>query len=258
MDNVRDHYAPIAEFYDLEHDELTDDVEFYQQYVESIGDPVLELACGSGRIAVPIAEMGYRVTGADISTPMLDRARERAANAEVRVSLINADMASAHNVPGGPYGVVIMALGALSHLTTLEEQVQALSSARRALDPRGALLIDVMHAAPHRLMALDGSHALDGTWITADGTTVQRFSHHVVFPASQTIETQIWYDRTTQSGSVTRHVMRLTQRYLGVGELRLMLDAAGFQDALFYGGYGLEPFDDSAERMIVVAEATKT
>jgi hypothetical protein len=45
----QDAYASIAEFYDLEHDAFVDDVGFYLQYVESAGDPVLELACGSHR-----------------------------------------------------------------------------------------------------------------------------------------------------------------------------------------------------------------
>jgi ubiquinone/menaquinone biosynthesis C-methylase UbiE len=255
---LQDAYASIAEFYDLEHDEFTDDVDFMLQFVESIGDPVLELACGTGRIAVPIAAAGYRVRGSDISSPMLDRARARALNQQVDVQWHLAALEDAHTIPGGPFGVVIMALGALNHLPTQEEQIAALASARRALDPRGALLLDVLHPSPHRLTALDGSNTLDGYWPTDNGGTVQRFSSHTVYPASQTIDTQIWYDETAPSGTLQRHLLRMTQRYCPPGELLLMLREAGFEDAIMYGSYDLEPFSDTSERMLVVAEATKT
>jgi ubiquinone/menaquinone biosynthesis C-methylase UbiE len=255
-----DPYAKIAEFYDLEHDKHVADVEMYLQYVESAGDPVLEVACGTGRVAVPIALAGYRTVATDVSESMLTGARRRA-NGKVDpalLTLVKADMADAHSVQGGPFGVVIMALGALSHMSTQERQLAALHSAHQALDPRGVLLVDVFHASPARLHAFDGSIGVDGYWELESGTRVERFSTHTVFPASQTIETRIWFDVTGDDGSVRRVSTSMTQRYVSPGELALMLRSAGFQDMMFYGGYELEPFEDSSDRLIVAAEVTKT
>jgi SAM-dependent methyltransferase len=255
-----DPYAEIAEFYDLEHDDHRADVEMYLQYVESAGDPVLEVACGTGRLALPIARAGYRVVGADVSEPMLARARLRAGTLvdPGLLTFVSAGMANAHTIEGGPFGVVIMALGALSHLPTQELQRDALRSAHQALDPRGVLLIDVLHASPARLQELDGGIGVDGRWDSESAGTVERFSTHAVFPASQTIDTRIWFDITSKEGALRRVSTSMTQRYVSPGELRLMLTEAGFQDMMFYGGYELEPFDDTSDRLIVAAEMTKT
>ena len=255
-----DPYAEIAEFYDLEHDDHRADVEMYLQYVESAGDPVLEVACGTGRVAVPIARAGYRVVGADVSEPMLARAKLRADSLidSGLLTLVSAGMANAHTLPGGPFGVVIMALGALSHLATQELQLAALRSAHQALDPRGVLLVDVFHASPARLQELDGGMGVDGRWELESGASVERFSTHAVFPASQTIDTRIWFDVTSNEGSLRRVSTSMTQRYVSPGELRLMLREAGFQDMMFYGGYDLDPFEDGSDRLIVAAEMTRT
>ncbi|CAN5901678.1 class I SAM-dependent methyltransferase [soil metagenome] len=255
-----DPYAEIAEFYDLEHDDHVADVQMYLQYVESAGDPVLEVACGTGRIALPIAQAGHRVVAADISEPMLNRARMRA-NGEVvggSLTLVSADMTEAHTIQGGPFGVVIMALGALSHLPAQRLQLAALQSAHQALDPRGVLLVDVFHASPTRLHALDGGVGADGRWEVENGNRVERFSTHSVFPATQTIDTRIWFDVTRPDGTLRRVSTSMTQRYVSPGELSLMLSKAGFQDMMFYGGYELEPFEDGSDLLIVAAEVTKT
>lgn len=254
----QDAYASIAEFYDLEHDGFGDDIAFYLQYVESAGDPVLEVACGTGRVTIPIALQGYRITGADCSEPMLTRARHRALEHGVQPAFIQADMKDAHTIPGGPFGVVIMALDALSHLAKIEDQIEALSSARQALDPRGVLLLDVMHASPSRLQAMDGAVGFDGHWQLDDGSSVDRLSSHVVLPASQAIESQIWYDHLAPNGTVTRRSSSMRQRYCSPGELTLMLTRAGFEEVVLYGGYELDPLEDTSERIVVAAEATRT
>ncbi len=254
----QDAYASIAEFYDLEHDAFDDDVAFYLQYVESAGDPVLELACGTGRVTIPIASAGFRVVGADSSVPMLSRARDRGRGHGVEPIFVHSDMKEARTIPGGPFGVVIMALGALSHLTTIDDQIVALSSVRQALDPRGVLLLDMMHASPGRLQAMDGAVGFDGRWQLVDGSVVDRFSSHAVYPATQTIDSHIWYDHLSPDGTLTRKSSDLRQRYVSPGELTVMLMHSGFEEVVLYGGYELEPFEDSSERIVIAAEATRT
>jgi SAM-dependent methyltransferase len=252
-DRVTDPYARIAAFYDLEHDAHEEDIGFYLQYVESAGDPVLEVACGTGRITSAIAEAGFDITGTDVSRAMLDRARQRGGSARY----VAADMTEAATIDGGPFGVVIMALGALAHLPSQEEQGAALASAHRALDPRGVLLIDVLHATPANLQALEGIHA-EGVWDLPDGTRVERFSSHRLAPASQHIHSRIWYDVTRPDNALERVSTSMTQRYTTPGEISLLLQAAGFQDCMFYGGYELEPLEDASERLVIAAEMTRT
>jgi len=70
-------YDLIAPFYDIEHAQFDDDLDMYQNYAELSHGSLLELACGSGRLLVPLARAGYTLTGVDTSAQMLSLARER-------------------------------------------------------------------------------------------------------------------------------------------------------------------------------------
>src|SRR5438067_12280447 len=69
-------YDRIAPFYDIEHAHFNEDVDLYLNFAELRGGPLLELACGSGRLLVPLAQAGYEGTGVDSSAGMLNLARQ--------------------------------------------------------------------------------------------------------------------------------------------------------------------------------------
>src|SRR5258708_32526617 len=77
----------IARLYDLDLSVDPGDVDLYRALARRTGGPILELAVGSGRIAVPLAEDGHAVGGVDIDPAMLDRARARIAAAGAKVSI---------------------------------------------------------------------------------------------------------------------------------------------------------------------------
>jgi SAM-dependent methyltransferase len=253
-----DPYAEIAELYDLEHDDFRDDLPFYLNSIAAVGDPVLELGCGSGRVLRPIADAGFRVTGLDRSRAMLDRARRslRGSGLERRATLIEGSMSDAKSAPGAPFGTVIFSLNGLLHLTDPVDQRQALASALQAMDPRGQLLIDVFNPTVETLRTYDHSIVHEGTWSRADGTQVDKFSTRSVSSSAQLIHTRIWYDVISPDGSVKRVGTSFDLRYLHRHELELMLELAGFAEWQVYGSYDLDPYDDSAERLIVAAEVT--
>lgn len=253
-----DGYAQIAELYDLEHDSYDDDHDFFLNFIEAVGDPVLELGCGTGRLLTAIAEAGYRVTGTDLSPAMLDRARARIAEAGLRdlVDLRRGAMTAADEAPGGPFGVAVIALNGLLHIADPGDQRAVLASVRRSLDPRGLLLIDVLNPTPETLRGLDHSVVHEGVWFTNDGTRIDKFATRRVSAASQLIATELWYDLTEAGGAVRRVATSLPMRYLHRAELELMLELAGFAEWQVYGSYDLEPFGDQSERLIVAAEVT--
>ncbi len=255
-----DPYRRIAELYDLEHDSFRADVEMYQQFVEAAGDPVLEIGVGTGRIALPITELGFRVTGLDPSPAMLTVAAEKNAsnNLTSLLTLQPGGLLDAATAPGGPFGVIILALDVLLHLETSELQRDALTAAFQALDPRGQLLIDVFSPTPAMLQSFDGSVALEGTWELETGETVDKFSSRSVKPSEQLIDTVLWYEISNPEGRLERIRTSYRHRYLTAAELELMLELTGFQDWVLYGGYDLEPFDDGSERLIVAADVTRT
>ena len=253
-----DPYALLPELYDLEHAHLDDDVDLYLRLAEVVGDPILELGCGTGRALVPLAAAGFRVTGIDRSAAMLDRARTAVVEAGVsdRVTLIESAMSDAAEAMGGPFGLVLATLNGLLHLSTAAEQRAALEAARQALDHRGMFVIDVMNPHPDLLLTFDGRVVHDGSWVTSDGQRVDRFSSRTHTAAEQRIETELWYDIGAENSALRRVRTQFPMRYLVRSEIELLLELTGFVEWKLYGSYDLDPFEDASERLIVTAEVT--
>jgi len=253
-------YDEIAAYYDLEHRSFTEDVELYLQFIEAAGDPVLELGCGTGRILRGIAGAGFSVTGVDSSASMLGFARSVLHNEGLTdgVKLIEGDFTHPDLFTSETFGVAIIGLDSLLHATALEEQSAVLRTAWQSLDPRGQLIVDVLHPTPARLMAMDGSLTFNGSWEMSDGSRLDKLVSQSIEPSEQLIHSEIWYEVTSANGSVKRTRTGFTQRWLGCGELLLMLQLAGFQDWRVYGSYELDALEASSDRLIVAAEKTKS
>ncbi|MGH2616222.1 MAG: class I SAM-dependent methyltransferase, partial [Thermomicrobiales bacterium] len=255
-----DPYAELPELYDLEHAGYAEDIDLYLRLAEVVGDPVLELGCGTGRVLAPLAAAGHRLTGIDRSRPMLERARLRLGEHGLldRVALCNGAMTEAERAPNGPFGLVIFSLNGLMHLPTQHEQREALTSARRALDPRGMLVIDALNPTPELLAGFDGRVQHDGTWTRADGTRVDRFSARTHTASAQRIDTDLWYDLSEPDGILRRIRSSFPMRYIVASELALLLELAGYVEWKLYGSYDLDPYDDHSDRLIVTAEVTSS
>lgn len=253
-----DPYAHIAELYDLEHADFTADVELLVNIAQIIGDPILEVGCGSGRVIVPLAEAGFHVTGIDTSRPMLDRAQALVEADELgdMITLAEIDMRQADQAPGGPFGLVILSLNSLMHLPTPEEQRQALEAARRALDPRGQLIVDLVNPSHEQIQhLLNGPHH-EGSWSLPDGSIVDKWSHRTQSGTAQVLDTTLWYDCTRPNGTLQRTRTAFPLRYIYASEMALMLELAGFVEPMFYGSYELDAYENDSERLLVTAEVT--
>lgn len=253
-----DAYAALPEVYDLEHAAFAEDLPLYLNFAEAIGDPILELGCGTGRVLAPLAAAGFRVTGLDVSRPMLDGAAAMLAaeGLHAQVRLHAGSMDRCDEAPGGPFGVVLAPLNALMHETTLAGQRAILEACCRALDPRGQLILDLLNPSPENLRALEQGMVHEGSWTLASGERIDKFGSRRVRPAEQLIETELWYDRIALDGTIRRTRTGFGMRYLHRAEVELLLELCGFREWEIYGGYELEPYDDGSERLIVTADPT--
>ena len=250
-----DPYARIAELYDLEHDEVHDDIELYSAIADQVEGRILEVGCGSGRLLVPLAQAGHDVTGIDRSTVMLDRARARIARASTgdRISLLEQAMESALAAPGAPFGLVLFSLNALMHLDNPANQIEALTAARAVMRQHGQIVVDILNPTPHYLVDL--ARAPIHEWSTSldDGSTIDKWSVRVIDAIEQTIDTTLWYDQVSASGSMTRLRTEFVLRYVYANELVLMLERAGFADIRLFGGTELDALTEASERILAIA-----
>ena len=161
-------YDAIAKLYDPWSASVTEDIDFYVEEALAAGEPVIELACGTGRIAVPIAEAGVRVIGIDGSPAMLDIARERAraAGVEELLDLRHGDLREppvAEQVQ-----LVLVPFRSLLHMTTDAERGRALAAAFSLLEPGGRLVFDVF--APSK----EDVEATHGRWLEREPGIFER------------------------------------------------------------------------------------
>jgi SAM-dependent methyltransferase len=129
-------YDAFAPVYDAFSAGMTEDVAFYVRLAEEARGPVVELAVGTGRVAIPLAERtGRRVIGTDVSSEMLAIARQRAVEAGVSLELRHEDMREL--TLEAPTDLVICPFRAMLHLPDHEARTNLMRQVRSALVPGG-------------------------------------------------------------------------------------------------------------------------
>jgi SAM-dependent methyltransferase len=176
------------------------------------GGRVLELAIGTGRVAVPLAERGVQVTGIELSPHMVEQLRTKAD--EDTIPVVIGDMATT-TVPG-EFSLVYLVFNTIANLLTQEEQVACFRNAARHLVPGGRFVIELW--VPELRKLPPGAEAT--VWLnqpgyigldTYDVLRQQIVSHHFRFDEGEQVE-----------------LGRTPQRYIWPAELDLMGQLAGF------------------------------
>jgi SAM-dependent methyltransferase len=252
----------IARLYDLDLSVEPGDVDLYRALARRTGGPILELAVGSGRIAVPLAEDGHRVVGVDIDRAMLDRARARIAEAPpevgARIELVEGDMTDAAAHPSvraaGPYALAILALNSIIILPTAERQRAVLDAMARSLAPDGIAVVDVWLPVPADLTAFDGRLSLD--WVRTEPSTgleVTKTSAAWFDPTSRRVTLTTIFEEGTPGGSAVRWIRNDALRLVTADELIGYAADAGLEVEQLAGDHELGPLGAGADRVVLVA-----
>ncbi|MGE4064124.1 MAG: class I SAM-dependent methyltransferase [Rhodospirillaceae bacterium] len=231
--------------------EPTAELAFYREEAAKHGDPVLELGVGTGRLAIPLAEAGLRVTGIDLLPVMLNRTRERAEQAGVALDLFQADMRD-FSLGDRRFGLILLPNTTLPHLLEAAEIVQCFSAVARHLAPKGAFIFDVFNPSIEMLSRTPGKRYL------------RRRAEHPVL-GTVTLEETFDYDPASQVNRVTWYwstparrdffVHPLHMRHLFPQELPLLAEKAGLRVVERYGDVARSPFVGESRRQICVCMA---
>ncbi|MBK8900120.1 MAG: methyltransferase domain-containing protein [Anaerolineaceae bacterium] len=251
-------YDQIAHFYDLTHASLTADLPFVLQLASETGGPVLELGCGSGRLLLPLARAGHSVTGLDLSTVMLDRARARvaqeAAAVQQRITLHQADM-TRFLLPGAPtFGLVVVPYNTLLHLDT-PQALAALRQARGCLGENGRLFIDLANPVDIASTPEDALLSLENVLTDPEtGELIVHLASNQLETADQTLHITWIYDVSAPNGGpVHRTIVHGTYHYRYPHQMELLLQEAGFKLLNLWGDYDQSPYDESSSRLLILA-----
>jgi SAM-dependent methyltransferase len=233
-----DDYEPIMSFgkdsaaiYD---DVPRGDEEAAVAFLERLaGDgPALELAIGTGRIALPLAARGVRVDGIDLSPDMVARLREKPGGEAISVTM--GDFAE---VPvDGSYRLVYVVYNSLFNLLTQVEQVRCFENVAAHLAADGAFVVEAF--VPTFLTRLRDDQYVDAEAVAVDAVWLDVGRHDPV--AQRLDETHV---------HLTRDGVRLypiVTRYAWPAELDLMARIAGLRLKERWGGWGREPFTSTS------------
>ena len=246
-----------AEVYDSVYSYVTDDIPFYIDEARSAGGSVLELGCGTGRVAIPIAQAGIEIVGLDSSAAMLEVAGRKAQKAPGArgLRLVEADMRdfSLDEV----FGLVIIPFRGFLSLLSVEDQIQALANVRAHLAPGGKLAFNIF-VPDLNMLVQEGDVAYHLRDVT-DSDTGRRLVvwHQSAYDNhNQIISARVIVDDLEADGVVGRRFYRDFQlRYSHRWEIRHLLEVCGFEIVDLFGDFERSPFDEASTEMVWVARA---
>jgi ubiquinone/menaquinone biosynthesis C-methylase UbiE len=230
--SLYDAFAPI---YDEWSEVMTEDVPFYVELARDTDGPLVELAVGTGRVAVPVArETGRRVVGTDSSPAMLAKARERAAEAGVELELREEDMRELELEE--PAGLVYCPFRALLHMPTWRDKRRVFERVAASLAPGGRFAWNAFVFDPHIAASNDGYASRHGE--------LWEYVEHA--PADNRI------DVTAYVGQPGAEPRTLSLWWATKSEWEGLVEAAGLEVEALYGWFDRSPFDDRSREFVWV------
>lgn len=240
------------ELYDLLYDALDFDLPYWLDTAKAAGGPVLEIACGTGRVLLALRRAGIDADGLDSSPDMIGRLGQKAALAGLPVRAEVADMRSFDM--GRRYARVFCAFNGFAHCETISDQLACLRAALAHLEPGGALVIHMSYPGPAYWLEPEGRAVFEHETLLPGGGKVQMWDNRRKDPVGQRqdSEVEIWeIDAAERPKSVQKFTT--SQRWVYRYELELLLAAAGFVRWEIFGGFDRQPLRSPEDQMIAWA-----
>jgi SAM-dependent methyltransferase len=252
-----DTYHVIAKYYDGAYAAKQDlvDLPFYLELAEQSRGPILEIACGTGRVLLPIARKGLEICGVDNSRPMLDVLRQNLAvepqEVRNRITVREGDMRSFRLNQKFP--LVMIPFRPMQHMFTVEDQVAALTSAAAHLTDTGTLAFDVFYPKFDMIWTKVGEEIPEMQWSPESDPTkvIHRFFRKDAIDKINQIFSFTFIFRTFQGDTlVLEETEAFRLCYYTYPHLRALFLLSGLEPVAEYGSFAKTPLDNSAEQMI--------
>jgi SAM-dependent methyltransferase len=232
-------YDPFAEIYDEWSDHMTEDVAFYVDLAREAEGPLVELAVGNGRVAIPVArETGRKVIGIDLSPAMLAQARERADAAGVELELHEGDMRDFELEE--PAGLVYSPFRALLHMPNWQDRRRVFERVAAALKPGGRFAWNAFVFDPLIAARLSGE-------VRQHGENSRIWEQVEYDPTESRIDITAWVD---QPGEGER---KLSLWWVNRSEWEGLIEVAGLEVEGLYGDFDRRPLGKEDREFVWVA-----
>lgn len=233
--------------YDLQYKDFTQDISFWRKQARKYGAPILELGCGTGRITIPIAKDGFKVTGLDISESMLAEAKRKSFVEEVDVEWIHADYRDFSL--GKQFGLIIFPFNSMNLLYNLEEIESCFSCIQRHLKPKGRFIIDIFNPRLDILLRDSTKRYPHATYPNPNGKGVVEVTENSTYDdAVQINRIKLYYKIDSQKEKVDE----LNMRIFYPQEIDALLKYNGFTIERKFGDYDENSFKSGSQKQIII------
>ena len=239
-----------AQGYDLEDGGYDADYPLTEQLARELGGPLLDLACGTGTMAIRLAAQGYQVTGVDIVPEMIAWASQKAAKQEIAIEWVVADARTFQLQKQFPF--LYMLGNAFQHFLTRADQEALLARVREHLHPAGCFLFGTRNPSPRNLF--EARYPEPKTYTTPDGRQYVATEQQEYDPITQ-IQHYTFRDQwLNPAGQPEEKTGRTALRYVFPQEMEALLFYNGFQIRSCYGSWQQEPLTATSREMIYVCQ----
>jgi SAM-dependent methyltransferase len=242
-----------AELYEVLFSDLGFDRDFYVELAREATGPVLEVACGTGRILLPCLQAGVDVDGLDLFPEMLGVLRRKAAALGLEPRLYQADMRD-FTLPRR-YALIILPFNGFVHNLTTDDQLRTLRACRKHLATGGLLVFNVFFPGREIVCGPEGTPVLEHEAPhPATGLPVRIYDTRTFDRVAQVQTSRIEIQELDAGGQVTAsHPSTTTMRWTYKPEMELLLQAAGFPRWQICGDFDRRPLTRETDPMIVFA-----
>jgi SAM-dependent methyltransferase len=215
--------------------------------------PVLDVACGTGRILLPCLEASVDIEGVDYHAPMLATLRAKGAALGLSPRVHQADMSSFSL--SRRFALVMIPFNSFIHNLTQEAQISCLRCCREHLVERGELVFDTFFPSWEIIGSAPQTRVLEGEWRHPQNGRVLRMYDTRTFDRVEQVQHSLnEVEMLLDDGSVEIiHRSEIRGRYIYKQEMALLLRAAGFARWEIYGGFDCTPLEREDQAMVVSA-----
>ncbi|WZY00052.1 class I SAM-dependent methyltransferase [Bacillus sp. FSL W7-1360] len=248
-DNLQEYENPIE--YDKENDVHTADIPLIASWAKKVTGPIIDLACGTGRVTIPLAQAGHQMVGIDIHAGMLARAREKAAHANVDIPFYEQDCTALQLEGMEQSALVYMVGNSFQHFLTNEAQDALLAGVSRLLKEGGLFIFDTRFPSAEELLE-EEHEAYWRSYEDEQGQVIDVFTSATYDPVSQ-VQKNVTVRRRKKDNTVVNQ-SKIDLRYVYPQEMLRLFSAHQFKVVASYQDWQGHPLREDAQDMVYVVQ----
>ncbi|MBI5227258.1 class I SAM-dependent methyltransferase [Candidatus Micrarchaeota archaeon] len=242
-----DVYEQMADFYDLVYSDKYD-LQFYLNEAKKANGPVLEVACGTGRIYLELLGQGLPITGVDLSQKMLGQLVKKAKNLALKPDVFRGDMRSFSI--GKKFKLIFLPYRSFLHMLNDDERMLALANFRNHLMDGGKLILHTYNPSKFELELTKGMHHLETEQLKAPDGSRYSLDWYLDYDDKAKIA-RYRIELRLENGEKYSYEMQLS--YVGQKKMKKMFKECGFKEIKEYCGFDYGLVDANCKELIWVA-----